>query len=287
MTPTLKTILHTYQFDTRTPEGKAAWAEFKAARESGPHCHGPVLSDVFYAFQHLDGQPVELETKHLFSNQWNTPTLRVFDWALCSDELGLQSSAENAPQGIKRGHYLEQTDEMREIRRNTNVCGYCGHQEPAARGLVFCDRCRGSEYLKSSELHLTRMRSVDAGYDYRSPALSEAEKAHLLPLYREAQTHGLTEREKASRAKDRADIIETYAKATTKAKTEHDAKLWLLDHGIPSRHVIYYWHTGRFCFGWRGNGLDPEIVADILDVISEFRWPYDIKVSDGRTLSGN
>ena len=35
--------------------------------------------------------------------------------------------------------------------------------------------------------------------------------------------------------------------------------------------------AGRFCFGWRSDGLDPEAVAALVTTGAEFRWPYDIK----------
>lgn len=288
---TIKTILHAYEFDVRKPKDKAAWEALKAKLATGPHCFGPVLSDVFYSVRDLDGQTIELETKHLFGNQWNTAGdkgRRVFDWALCSHIAGCQISADNAPSHIRRGHYLEQTDEMRELRRNTNACGYCGHQEAAQRGTVFCPKCIDSEYLKLADLHLTRMVSIEEAdaLSFRRAELSDAERAHLVPLYIAAQTHGSTERGKARMLKKRAEVAATYAAKTANAKTEHDGLMWLLDHGI-SADPIFYTHTGRFGFGWR-TPLDAEAVSALLEAMgAEFAFPYDIKCADGRTLSGN
>lgn len=274
----MKTILHTYKFDIREPDQKAAWCELKAKFKGGPRCHGPVLADVYSPFQALDGQEIELETKHLFDNQWSTATLRVFDWAL-----------EFLPYNkfLMRGHYLEQTAEMREIRRNTDRCGYCGTQEPAAKGYIFCPHCIDSEYLKESDLKLTRMKAVD--YQGEREELSEAERAHLLPLYREAQTHGTTERGKARIAKLRVNLQTRYHKKIASANTERDGYSWLIDNGfgqLAADNVIFYDHTGRFGFGWR-TPLDQYTLDRVLESISEFGWPYDIKTADGRTLSGN
>lgn len=274
----MKTTLHTFHFDIRDPEDKAAWCELRKKLADGPRCFGPVSSDVYSPFKELDGQVVELETKCLFDNQWNTDTQRIFDFAL----EYLQYNPH-----LKRGHYLDQTDEMREIRRNTNRCRYCNKQEPAAVGNVFCPHCIDSEYLKESDLHLTRLRAVDD--DGEQPPLSEAEAAHLLPLYRAAQTHGSTERGKARIHKLRVDIQNRHHKKTQNANTERDGYMWLIDNGLgqlAANNVIFYDHTGRFGFGWR-KPLGAAELSVLLDQISEFGWPYDIKTEDGRELSGN
>lgn len=281
---TIKTKLHTFCFDLREPDQKAAWAAFQADRKAGPKCFGPVLSNVFYAYHSLDGQEIELETKHLFDNQWNTPGpngRRVFDYALCSHSAGARVDANNAQSYIRRGHWLEQTDEMREIRRNTNRCGYCGHQEAAARGAVFCPKCLGSAFLKESDLHMLRMLPVDDTSERGK--LTEAERAHLLPLYVEAQIHALGGRQEAARIR----IAEKYAKLTAAARQERDGMLWLLDRGVPLDNVIYYSHSGKFCFGWRGDGVSPAVRDSILEFISEFPAPYIIKCDDGKVLEGH
>src|SRR5574342_721932 len=155
---------------------------------------------------------------------------------------------------------------MRDIRRNTHKCGYCGKQEPAQKGYVFCPHCIGSAYLKSSELHLLRMMPVE--FEGNRAPLTEAEQAHLLPLYKEAQLHG--------NERDKAIYI---------AETEFKGFTWLMDHGIKTDNCIYYSHTDRFSFGWR-NPVDAEFLSELLDVVSEFPFAYEIKTQDGRTLSG-
>lgn len=288
---TIKTTLHTFNFDTTTPEGLAAWRAFKSERESGPRMMGPVLADHWRPFRDLDGHTVELETAHLFGDQWNTAPipgvsdkgLRVFDFTLQSDSAP-HAPEMSAPRGIRRGHYLEQTEEMRAIRRDTMACGYCGKQEAAATAQAFCRHCLGSEYLTEGDLHLTRMRPVcDEGN--RAPLTSE-ERAERLPLFRDAQLYGVTERDKARIAKERASIAAEFEKTTRDATTKRDALLWLMDRGIKTDNVIFYSHTGRFSFGWR-KPLSADVVAALLAVISEFHWPYDLVCEDGRKLSGN
>lgn len=176
--------------------------------------------------------------------------------------------------------------EMIEIRRNTNKCPYCGKQEPAAKGYVFCPHCLDSEYLTEDYLlkGMTRMRAIDEDHNELKP-LTDAERAHLLPLYREAQLHGNTERGKARIAKQRQDIERNARAAIRNAETERAGMLWLMDHGINISNVIYYSHTGRFGFGWR-QPLGGEVLSGLLDIITEFPFPYDIETTDKRKLSG-
>lgn len=274
----MQTILHTFLFDISTPDGKAAWCEFKKQRQEGPPCHGPVFGDCWDKFREYDGTVVELETKHLFNNQWNMKqgNLRVFDFALESMPFAKH---------IRRGHWLEQTAEMREIRRNTHRCPYCGKQEPAQKGYVFCPHCLSSGYLKLDDVlkGATRMRPVDSEREWTP--LTPAERNHLLPLYTEAQLRT----NKVESDKFLTDVRARARKKISRAYCERRGyeRLVELNLGrLAKENVIFYDHTGRFGFGWRKplSGLE---LSDVLDVISEFSFPYDIKCEDGRTLSGN
>lgn len=276
---TIKTVIHAYRFDVKVPAEKAAYQELRAKLKDGPHLMESWGGASHYAFvADIDGQEIELETECLFDNQWNTAPiaghsengLRVFDWA--------QDAAVLIPANIKQGHYLEQTDEMREVRRNTDKCGYCGKQEPAAKGYVFCPHCIGSQFLTVKDLPMTRMRPVcDSGPRRKESApLTEAEKAYLLPLYREAQLHGNTERDKARIAKERKDIAAKFEKAVRVATEERDGYTWLMDHGIRTDNVIYYSHTETFSFGWR-TPIDAELETELLGELEGFPFAYEIK----------
>lgn len=295
---TIQTVVHAYNLDTSKPDDAKAYAEMCDGLKGWPHrmkslSMGRDDNGYYFGFgSHHDGQTITLETDFLFENQWNTAPeeegkngWRVFDWA--EDALFYPNGRENLT--TRRGYWIEQTPEMREVRRNTNTCGYCGKFQPAANGSVFCMACIDSPYLKASELHLTRLRPVDTPFNVNRPELTQAEKDHLIPLYKEAQTKGTTERGKVYAAKKRSDAAEKCERAIRNATTERDGFLWLLDHvgsGIVE-NCIYYSHTGKFSFGWRSKGVDKEVESAILDCISEFRFPYEIKCADGRTLSGN
>jgi len=54
-------------------------------------------------------------------------------------------------------------------------------------------------------------------------------------------------------------------------------------NGIKIDNCIYYSHTDRFSFGWR-SPVSAEVVSEILNVISEFPFLYEIKCDDGKTL---
>lgn len=274
----MQTILRTFHFDIREPADKLAWCELKAKLKEGPPCHGPVFADVYSKFKEYDGTTVDLETKHLFNHQWNMVqgSLRVFDFAL-------ESLPHN--RNIRRGHYLEQTAEMHEIRRNTHACPYCGKQEPAQKGYVFCPHCLNSDNLKLDDIlkGATRMRPVDSEREWTP--LSPAERNHLLPLYTEAQLR-MSEDKSAAFLKT---VRERCRKKISRAYCERRGYERLIELGLgifAMENVIYYNHTGRFGFGWR-QPLSAIELSTVLDVISEFSFPYDIKCDDGRTLSGN
>lgn len=281
----MKTTIHTYFFDCAIPEQNAAYKALKEklkAQGLSVFCTWGGKSGHYQSVNKINGQTIELETAHLFNNQWNTAPieghsdkgLRVFDWA--------EDYPIDFRKDIKRGHYLTQTPEMSEIRRNTCGCGYCGKQEPSAKGYTFCPHCLDSAYLKIEDLKLLRMLPVCES-DKNRPELSEAEKAHLVPLYKTAQLHGTTERGKARIAKARADLLKERDSAIEKANTKFAGFTWLMDHGVNTDNVIYYDHVKTFSFGWR-TALNAEIVSDLLEIVSEFPFSYELKCADGRNL---
>lgn len=221
----------------------------------------------------LTSGPVVLETKHLFDNQWNGESLRLFNWA----EVVYNN------RNIREGYYLTQTDEMREVLRNTHKCGFCGALEPAAKGYTFCPHCIDSQHLEADYLRLTRMVPVRDTSKPRSE-LSDAEREHLMPLFNAAQLYGATERGKARIAKERAAIAKKLKDAVAKAQEEHDAAVWIMDN-VPAmlENWIFYAHTGRHCFGWRKK-LNAAAKSAMLEVISEFPFAYTLLCADGDTL---
>lgn len=271
----MKTVIHSYNFDIRNEAEKLAYEELKLKLKSnGLKCLESHGGGSHYSAAYASGLEIELETQHLFDNQWNTKPieglsasgLRVFDWA--------QDYKPNGNAWRKRGHWLEQTEEMRSIRANTCACGYCGKQEPISKGLKFCDACIGSEYLEPKELYLLRMLPISAKHERAE--LTEAEKAYLLPIYKDAQLHGHTPRDKARITEKRAELEEDYKKAIKTAETEYKGFTWLLDHGIKTDNVIYYSHMNKFSFGWR-KPIPAEIKSELLNTLKQFPYPFELK----------
>lgn len=263
----LKTTLHRYRFNTSNSEEGEAYAALCAELKSTPgrghwmHVHARPFGE-----EERKAPPegeTTLETEHIFPNQWNTPTHRVFDWYECIHENAY----------IRSGHYLDITPEMIQARAQTVGCGYCGKQttEPAGE---FCALCLNSPYLVEGQLHLTRL--CDLREDHKRPELNDAERCYLLPLYIEHQTTGADSRNAAKLKAQRAEIIADRDKAVTNAGKEAEGMLWLMDHGISIGNVIYYGHTGKFCFGWR-SGLSPAVMDDLIERLASFPFEREYK----------
>ena len=177
---TIKTVLHYYHFDISKEDEVNEYKKLCKNLESTNLVKFAGIGNDDY--QHykkhiipIDGKTIHLETKHLFNNQWNTaPTdtsehgLRVFDW----DECIFPNK------DIKQGYWLEQTEEMKRVRKNTFKCGFCGAQytDPPANG--FCDKCLDSEYLRESELHLLRLKPIAQTDTSREPVSYTHLRAH-------------------------------------------------------------------------------------------------------------
>lgn len=273
----MKTTIHTYRFDIRKPDEKAQYEELLKTLNATPgrghwmESHGGPL----HYCPELNGAELELETEHLFNNQWNASVpgkakgIRVFDWA--------QDYQPNQNPYLKQGHYLDITPDMVAIRVNTLHCGYCGARYAKAGAPAFCGSCLDSEYLTVKQLNLTRLRSFAAGLKYESPELTAGELAVRLPLFKRAQTHGNTERGKGRIAKRLLEIMQERDKAIKLANTEHDGYLWMLERGININNCIFYKHTGRFSFGWRGDGIDAAVVEDLMASMEGFPFEFDVK----------
>jgi len=268
----MKTILHHYYFNINNLNQAEAWSELRN-RLSGDkryYCL-EVLAEPSKTTFGNKSEEVELETKHLFSNQRNTKDgRRVFDWYL----------AVFPNRGVKQGHYLEITQEMEDIRNHTYKCGYCGAEylDPEQ---VFCDKCLGNEYLHEDDLCLLRLRPV-ANHNPKYPQLTEAEAAWLRPAYLKAQGLGKVTREEAARSllrkKVAALVPEAEAKAArlvVNARLQEEAFTWLLDREFREiDNVIHYDHTRVFCFGWRRQ-LSNEEKEELKKLLEDFPFKWE------------
>lgn len=273
---TIPATVHCYWIgDRRTDEYRALSEKLEGLGPEKFAAIGPNDADHFARkIKPLDGQVVYLETKHLFSNQWNTaptPTsesgLRVFDW---SEPINIHNRK------LAYGYWLEyDLEEVRNLRASRLQCGYCGRQTQD-HGDGFCHDCMGSEYLGEADLHMLRLLPVAESFGGNRAPLTDEERAALVPELINAQIHGNTEREKQRVAKARQDIKEERDKVISDANAKFDGMTWLMDHGVNTSNVIYYSHTGRFCFGWRKKYSKAEAEA-LRIALQGFTWPHDIQ----------
>ena len=205
---------------------------------------------------------IELETKFLFSNQWNSKKgLRLFDFVLTVNRY---------KNSIRTGYYLKQTKEIKQLRQDVKACQYCGklYFKPSQS---FCNKCLNSEYLKINELKLLRLQSVNINKK-TFPELTTKEKAFLLPKYKKAQL--LLNNKKIKENYKKIEIEKD--KLINQANIEYKGFKWLLDKGLNIDNVIFYNHSQVFCFGWK-NGIEKSLINDIKQKLVKFPFAYEIK----------
>ena len=295
MTDTIKTELVYYRINTAYPEGRKAYEElcetlkeipFEARVTRGSFTNGTTNFELHKFINSLRNElkikissadcqlhvrEINLQTDHLFEDQWSTAegfrlhNKAAFEWPALH---------------IKEGYYIRQNPEMIAILQGTAKCGYCDHQAPVGEK-DFCDKCISSPYLEVSQLRLLRMEPIEAperrsGETLKIPRgarpLSEEELAVVMPRYIEAQTKVRQEKEKELRATIKRNLEQKIELAETDAK----GMLWLLDAGISVENLIFYPHTKTFCFGWR-NPVSKEIRAELVEKLKEFPFNFDIK----------
>ena len=295
MTDTIKAELVYYRIDVSRPEGRKAYAElcetlkeipFETWVTQGRFPNGTTnfelhkfidslreeldihVSNVDYQ---LHSREINLETKHLFEDQWSTAE---------GFRLHNKASFEWPALHIKEGYYIRQNPEMIAVLQGTAKCGYCDHQAPVGEK-DFCDNCISSPYLEVSNLRLLRMEPIEAperrtGKTLKTPRgarpLSEEELAVVMPRYMEAQTKF---REQQA-AKLRADVEAGLSKILERATIKRDGMIWILNAGISVENLIFYPHTKTFCFGWR-QPVSKEVKAELVEKLKEFPFKFEIK----------
>lgn len=284
------TRLTSYSYDIRLPAENAEYmALCEELKAKGLKCfesHGGKLHATIA--REIGDRELTLDLSHLFdadAAQWNTQPIegvsangyRIHEWAQDS------RYALNDNPNRKQGYYMAISPAMRELQRNTAACGYCGKQEPSAKGLEFCDKCIGSQYLEASELYLLRMLPLSSRAK-RQP-LTEAESARILPVWKQAKVFGNSERDKARIKKQRDDLNNRYVRDLKNLDTEFKGKGWLMDNGINLELAIYYNHTQRFGFGWSSAKVTPELADTLREALAAFPFPYDVEMADGRKLT--
>ena len=236
--PKIETTLHTYRFNIyKLEEAKAYHKLCKQLRADKNRGRWMNCISMPKTREQRDNPikpgPVTLETSHIFDNQWNSETHRVFDWY---EEIYPNKD-------IKEGHYLEMTDEMIAIRNDTCKCGYCGAMYWTENVADYCESCIGNEYLKPKDLPLLLFKADKVTEEMRE----HYDRANKTTMHRKA-------REKTERTikKAKQDIED--------AEHELEVLQWLIGNGLGQHinNVIYYSHRAIWCFGWRKPISDEE-----------------------------
>jgi len=275
MTQILKTEIVAYYLNIDSAEDAAAYEALLDKLGDFKNCFNVHADARPGNRDRIKSGPIELETKCLFNNQWNTTeasgNLRVFDWY-----EGIYPNSR-----IKAGHYLVVTDEMQAIRDRTYSCGYCGHlhrEHHIVADAPFCKQCLGSEYLEVDNFKLLRLRPVSCSNRNFSD-LTKAEHSKLMAEYILAQTKGNSARTKQLLKEKLQKLKDACAKRVKLARIERDGFTWLIDNGVKTNNCIFYGHqgdSGTFVFGWR-SGYAPEVSAHMEGLLQCFPFLYEFK----------
>ncbi len=272
----IKTIIHYYRFDVSEREQKEAYQLLcDKLRGFGLLVFDGISMDQgkwLKSIRPLDGKEIELETSYIFNNQWNTAPigesktgLRVFDW---SEEIYPNKR-------LKEGMWLEQNDQMKEVRQNTFTCGWCGknHYKPT---IEFCNACLDGEYLKESDLYLLKLvRVVDEDKATRKGA---SIPQSLIAEYRQKQLYAETVTRpnrdlKKSKKRLNEDVKEITAKVERLNMVLAVLK-WADSENLNTKNWIVYDHRQTICIGWQGK-QSPAMVKEWQKLFADKKCPFE------------
>lgn len=211
-----------------------------------------------FQFKNIPEGWYTVDTAHMFDNQYNlVEGMRVFEWCQRLSNKGLGVFPE--------GYYIsEGLDKLREIQNNRFACGYCGKQTDHGG---WCDKCRGSEYLKPENYPLLQLLPISQKRDYSVSIPQEV-------------IDDIQVQQEDARKKRRAKHIEDKRAKLRQEEKDLETKIeafeWLVENGMDFDNVIYYNHTQTFCFGWRDS--IPEGQRDALKAkLSGFPFAFEVK----------
>jgi len=215
------------------------------------------------AFQHgqIKSGVYHVETKQLFNNQYNTVEgFRIFEY---SEKLSVPNARK-----MGSGYYISKgIEKIREAQKRVKECGYCGkHYVDSSK--KWCSSCSGSEYLERNNYKLLQLQPLSKD----NPIYDKEPPKYLINKIQIEQRKTASRKVMAEQKRD----IEKAKKDVVNAKTVLLAKKWLIRNNVYTDNVIFYSHKDVFSFGWRGT-LDKQYKSDLLDVISEFPYNYEIK----------
>lgn len=258
---TIAVTVFGYWFDTSIPKDKNEYEEIVKKMEGVEKWQYTKIPSISTRFKfHKDGSIVDIETKCLFANQWNTACgKRIFQW--------MEYTWPNDK--IKEGYYFVMTDEFKQLLKDKFKCGYCGHQYYKPKQ-DWCDHCLGSEYLEKSNLGLLRLKPL------KGKVSKLTVPAKLREAYQIAQEKSLAIRCE----KEIQRLRDNFKESERNNGIEFRAKLWLLENDISIDNFIFYKHTQKCTFGWR-TALTKDQIESLKLKLNGFPFPkmLDFKVA--------
>lgn len=223
-----------------------------------------------------DGDTITIDTQHMFTDQCNVGSMRLFD----SAEMLYASGAHSGS-----GYYLELEPHDIAARNETLKCGYCGqhygeHHEShwpltkQEKADLFCRKCIGSPNLTVDDIKrgINRLYRVSDMRDEFHKKPTQQQFTSFLSSYDHAQAEArklrIEQRKKLERARVEQKLRE--------AQAEYDGKMWLLDRDYELDNVIYYTHTKLFGFGWR-EPLTAEEELHLRVLLEDAPFTFEIK----------
>lgn len=204
----------------------------------------------------------EIDTSCLFDTQYNTIKTkehrgyRIHDW--------LEPIYPN--RRLKKGYYLENTEELKKLLSVTYECKYCGKQytQEEATKVKYCKKCRGSDYLKEENYNLIILTKIG----------NKASKGKLPDEVIKDIKEQQKETFKQQIFKSNKDKLYSLQQDIEEAKVEYQGYLWLVEHYISIENVIYYSYKKTFCFGWKEPIKNRK---ELEKQLKDFKWKFEIK----------
>lgn len=209
----------------------------------------------------LDGKTVEIDTKHLFANQFNTVCgLRMhpsYQWVFFNKK-------------IISCYVVTLPKEYKTLLNNTLQCGYCGkqyHTNDLNHNDNYCNSCLGSEYLKTDQLYMLKLQAISDKTNRTEPTEPTEQFKAIKKVHKVLQ--------KDFRLKKQA---KRFASDLEKNKTEridiikqNEVFTILLKNYIDIENCIFYSHKKVFSFGWRSSlsMLQSETISAKIESIKE------------------
>ena len=260
----MQTRLTYYYLNVSKPDDRAEYLALLDRMAKDPD-RGPVFcawGSKWKAHPHNEVEEIELDTGHLFDNQWNEAGdkgRRLFEW--------YEEYVDN--KNIHLGYVMDLTPEMLEAKRNRYRCHFCAFQIDNPK-VEFCPSCLGSQFLEEKDLSLTRLTPVTESYSKaKVPADRYVE-------YRAEQIRCRRIRLRERKANNRKSA----ERKLELAQIEFDGFTWCLDNGIDTNDLIFYSHTERFCYGWH-DGLDDVRYSEAEEKFKGFPYAVDLKRKGG------